>query len=95
MKNLKKLLFSLLLLTPIVLFVSCGGDDDNTVHSTHGTWEYNKWIVNGEDYDDVYDTYLFLCENTGFWATEVYSNGCIISKSILFILSLSSFLISS
>ena len=66
----------ILLLTPIVFFTSCssGGSSDinPSVYNVEGVWEYDYWNYDGTNLLNSYEAYLFLCEENGVFATEVY-----------------------
>ena len=75
----------ILLLSPLVFFMSCssGGssDVDPTVYSVEGVWEYDYWNYAGTNFLSSYDAYLFLCEQNGVFATEIWQDGFITNAS--------------
>ena len=70
---MKKLLY-LLLLTPIIYLASCSSSPDlsPTTTSLHGTWQYDSWLLDGNELLNDYVSYLNICEDSGYWATQIF-----------------------
>ena len=70
---MKKLLH-LLLLTPIIYLTSCSSSPDlsPTTTSLHGIWQYDSWLLDGDELLNDYVSYLNICEDSGYWATQIF-----------------------
>lgn len=69
-----KKLFYLLLLTPIIYLASCSSSPDlsPTTTSLHGTWQYDSWLLDGDELLNDYVSYLSICEDSGYWLTQIF-----------------------
>ncbi|MAC42293.1 MAG: hypothetical protein CMJ05_10980 [Pelagibacterales bacterium] len=69
--------YTLNILFGFLLFLtscSSGGSSDvnPSVYSVEGVWEYDYWNYDGTNLLSDYEAYIFLCEETGIFATEIY-----------------------
>mgnify|MGYP001407725191 FL=1 len=70
---MKKLLLILLCL-PIIYLTSCSSSSDlsPTTASLHGQWQYDSWLFDGSELLNDYISYLNICEDSGYWATQIF-----------------------
>ncbi len=76
--------YSLTILFSLLLFLtscSSGGSSDDP-YSVEGAWEYDYWNLDGTNLlDDDTEAYIFICEETGIWVTEIWYDGSITNLS--------------